>query len=359
MTARAFFRLPYADSYCAVEQLSGSPARLASVAGAGGRSGFIIAPFDATEAEPVLLLRPDRVEWRPVEAETAVASRLPRPEADAAAERKAYAADFARCHRQLVAGRFLKLVLARRSVERMARRVAPEQLFLRACRLYPRIFVALVEAPQCGTWLAATPELLLGGDGGRWHTVALAGTMRLEGGALGFDCPPSPAGPASDAMSWSAKNRLEQRLVADYIGSVLRPFAADVSRKAARTVRAGDIVHLRSDFDFALAPGKSGGELADALHPTPAVCGLPKDAARSFILAAEHSPRSYYSGFMGPLGLGGATNLFVTLRCMRIEGRECGLYAGGGLLPDSVEEQEWRETEAKMDTMRRVIGDAI
>ena len=62
---------------------------------------------------------------------------------------------------------------------------------------------------------------------------------------------------------------------------------------------------------------------------------------------------------MGPLGLGGATNLFVTLRCMRIEGRECGLYAGGGLLPDSVEEQEWRETEAKMDTMRRVIGDAI
>ena len=354
----ALYRNPYASEYTYVRQTGGEPLALHSYEELAGRSGFVFAPFRISAECPLLLISPDIVERRRVDTEVDFDVSLFH-ERDTAGERSRYGEVFARFHEKLGKGDFSKIVLSRCSEEEAAEPLDCKKLFMRACVLYPRMFIALVSTPQCGTWLAATPELLLGGDGGRWHTVALAGTMRLEGGALGFDCPPSPAGPASDAMSWSAKNRLEQRLVADYIGSVLRPFAADVSRKAARTVRAGDIVHLRIDFDFALAPGKSGGELADALHPTPAVCGLPKDAARSFILAAEHSPRSYYSGFMGPLGLGGATNLFVTLRCMRIEGRECGLYAGGGLLPDSVEEQEWRETEAKMDTMRRVIGDAI
>ena len=82
---------------------------------------------------------------------------------------------------------------------------------------------------------------------------------------------------------------------------------------------------------------------------------LPKEAAFRFILANEQHRRSYYSGCMGPFGLHEQTHLFVTLRCMQLFRDGYRLYAGGGLLTDSDEEQEWQETEAKLDTMRNII----
>ena len=92
-----------------------------------------------------------------------------------------------------------------------------------------------------------------------------------------------------------------------------------------------------------------------ALHPSPAVCGLPKREAFHFILHNESVPRRYYSGFQGLLGVGGMTHLYVSLRCMSIHPNHYRLYAGGGLLSDSDEESEWQETEAKLNTMRNVL----
>jgi isochorismate synthase len=120
-------------------------------------------------------------------------------------------------------------------------------------------------------------------------------------------------------------------------------------------VRAANLVHLRSDFTFTLYNNARVGDVLQLLHPTPAVCGLPKKEAYGFILDNEHTPRLYYSGFMGPLNLSSVTHLYVSLRCMQITNSLYRLYAGGGLLKDSVEEQEWMETEAKMETMRRVL----
>lgn len=356
MTARALFRLPYAETYTVVEQATGKPEELSAPEQLDGREGFVVAPFAADSHEPLLLLRPDRVETRRVQAETMVAGRMQQAADRQERDRRDYAESFSLCHAQLAAGRFDKLVLARTTVERMARRVPTEQLFLRACRLYPRTFVALVESERCGTWLAATPEILLSGENGRWRTMALAGTMRLTGCRLGFDNPPTPGGTKGHEPDWDSKNRREQRIVADYIERTLRPLAADFSCGEAHTVRAGDVVHLRSDFSFRLASGVGAGAVVSALHPTPAVCGLPKADAYTFLLANEPSPRSYYSGFIGPWGIGGGTHLYVSLRCMSLCGDSCCLYAGVGLLPDSDEEAEWQETEAKMETMRRMLG---
>ena len=103
------------------------------------------------------------------------------------------------------------------------------------------------------------------------------------------------------------------------------------------------------------------GNLLNALHPTPAVCGMPKTATRNFIMHNESAPRDYYSGFAGTLNPDGDTNLFVTLRCMKIaqqhnaEPDEYTLYAGGGLLKDSTCQSEWEETESKMNTMRQTF----
>ena len=357
MSAVAMFRLPYADSYTIAEQSHGQPEELHDLRLLDGKSGFVLAPFRITGTEPLLLLHPDRTHTLPLRREDCVAGRAARPAGELAEERRLYAADFAACHARLANGSLAKVVLARRSAETMAREVDAEQLFLRACRLYPRMFVALVHTERSGTWLTATPETLLEGSGGSWRTVALAGTMKLEGAALGFDDPPMPGGGADGGIAWSAKNTEEQRIVADYIEATLIPFAEEVERSRAHTARAANIVHLCTDFAFTLRRSAGIGRLLYALHPTPAVCGMPKATTMEFITACEHSPRSYYSGFMGPLAPDAHTHLYVSLRCMHVSGRHCLLYAGGGLLAGSTEEQEWAETEAKMETMRLVLGD--
>ena len=92
------------------------------------------------------------------------------------------------------------------------------------------------------------------------------------------------------------------------------------------------------------------------LHPTPAVCGLPRDNALATIRLAEPDARSFYAGFSGPLFLHGETRLYVSLRCMELIGDRASLYAGGGIMPESTVETEWEETRRKMATMRSLFS---
>jgi isochorismate synthase len=121
--------------------------------------------------------------------------------------------------------------------------------------------------------------------------------------------------------------------------------------KGPYTVHANNLVHLRTDFHFHLSPNHSFGTVLSQLFPTPAVCGMPKEKAQQFILAHEHTPRKYYSGFVVPLHPEGHTHLYVTLRCMQISDGACELYAGGGLLKESSDMKEFEETKQKMQTM--------
>ena len=362
----ACYRMPYADEFVRVEQKDGEPLRFSSPLDLEGREGFVVAPFVVADDSPLLLIRPDIVTRHQVDeaigmkSEPTVGGRRKRQRSRE--ERSAYHNSFNLFHDELQKGRFRKIVLARRSVETFDEDVDAEQLFLRACKSYPRMFVALVSTPQSGTWLMATPEVLVassptppqkgrgGLNGGTYSTMALAGTMALHGRHLTFD---TPLGTSGGSLGWSDKNIEEQRFVATYIYERLKQLADDIEEQGPRTVRAGNLVHLRSDFLFTLREGKGLGALLETLHPTPAVCGVPKDATLDFILNNEPSPRRYYSGFCGPIGSN--TALFVSLRCMQIDGRTCMLYAGGGLLKESEEQQEWEETEAKMQTMRSLF----
>ena len=98
------------------------------------------------------------------------------------------------------------------------------------------------------------------------------------------------------------------------------------------------------------------GDFLAKLHPTPAVCGLPKEAALSAIESFETISRGYYSGFCGPWNIHDESHLYVSLRCMQMyDERNFSLYAGGGLLKESRDKEEWEETEAKMNVMRRLL----
>ena len=356
MNSFAIFRLPHARKCTMIE---GETVVVPTLGDLDGEQGFLLAPFAPSAKEPILLIKPDKIETTPpgsnatLNPPSGFAASLVEETSTLHPPQETYSRDFRNFHRVLLDGQFQKLVLARCAAIEHDGSVKPMELFEKACQLYPRMFVSLVSTPQSGTWLTASPEILLeslppsgGGEEGLWRTIALAGTMRLRS---------DKADDEGQRLRWSAKNIQEQRYVASYLACVLRHYSDDVLEEGPRTVRAGHLVHLRSDFTFHIKKCTRVGGLLEALHPTPAVCGLPKNEAQHFIVNNEHSPRHYYSGFMGPFHLPLSTHLYVSLRCMNITERTYCLYAGGGLLPESIVQQEWQETEAKMETMRHLI----
>ena len=330
------FRLPYEKRCTLVVQTTGVPQELMACNELSGQQGFVMAPFAVSPSHPLLLIRADEVTSDLTDLDGL--SDLVDTHGLTALDKGVhtdYHMNFANFHAQLCNHSFQKLVLSRSIELPRTGDETPLQLFQRACERYPRMMICLVYTPQSGLWLAATPEILLAGKDHRWQTIALAGTMKYE-----------------EELRWSDKNIQEQRYVATYITRQLEQFTHDFTEEGPRTARAGHLAHLRSDFLFSLPDESVVGDLLQALHPTPAVCGLPKQEAFRFIQQNEHHDRSYYSGFLGPLFLHRQTHLFVTLRCMQLFRDGYRLYAGGGLLKDSVEEQEWQETETKLDTIR-------
>ena len=299
-----YFRLPH-STHIFRNRLTTEPEEIASLAELNGRRGFVIAPFAPSADCPILLMSTD---WEEVElcsektdscsdqamlnADCDVSAML--IDADYEEERERYAVDFHNYHGQLSAGAFQKIVLARSARLTATEQISPLTLFARACRRYPRMFVTLFSTERSGTWIIATPETLIGGTDGAMHTMALAGTMRLSGANLDFDVEGGAIG--KDDIHWSTKNIKEQRCVETYLTECVEQFSDDFSVDGPYTVRAGDLVHLRSDIRFSLNNSEHLGDLINALHPTPAVCGMPKAETRDFILQNESGERSYYSG---------------------------------------------------------------
>lgn len=340
LRAYVLYRLPGQKQCCKIEQNSPEPLRFKSVTELDGVSGFVFAPFKVTDNCPMLVIKPDIVTGLDLDdIDDAPGQQLECN--DHEGDKQTYYHDFCLFHDNLLNGHFRKIVLSRCSMRQGDRDVNADRLFKKACLLYPHLFLALVVTPFSGTWLMATPEILIekNTEDNSWHTIALAGTKK-----------------AGDATPWDDKNREEQALVADYIRSCISRYAVNITEDGPYTKAAAMLRHLRTDFTFSLKNDADVLNLIEEMHPTPAVCGLPKHEALEFILNNESRPREYYSGFAGPLGLEGETRLYVTLRCMKIDGHSYNLYAGGGLLCDSTAENEWRETEIKMDTMIQCIA---
>lgn len=333
----AFYHLPGAPDYHIVK---GEARYFHALPDLDGISGFVMAPFRLDGDHPVVVIPSDSVAVRHLPKQMVMAP-LQWSEMNS---HSVYRNDFAVLHDLLDKKILDKVVLARRSDIKVSGWTGtPRQLFQKACWLYPRQATVLVCASKTGSWLMSTPELLLGCDGDRWQTMALAGTLTPD-----------------MARQWSVKDRREQDLVAQYISDTLEPLAEDVKKGNTNAVRAGSLYHLRTDFTFRLRDGVSVGSLVEALHPTPAVCGLPKDRAMGAIARHESIDRRYYSGFCGPWNIGGESRLYVSLRCMEMRDRKnFSLYAGGGLLEESEEQKEWKETEAKMQTMRDIITSRV
>lgn len=310
--------------------------------------GFLVRPFELSEATPQVMILPECVEPFRV-PDTPVCDLRPAFPVSEERGREAYAVSFSKCKEALVAGRVRKVVLSRRHTVEIPSGDLPFciRLFVRACNLYPHHYVALWQTAQTGTWLVASPELLVAlqeAEGfTQGSTMSLAGTLDATAGNL------------ESLGVWDGKNREEQRLVTEYIAERLSTVCASVQTGVPRPVRSGNIAHLCTPITFR-CPSPAFGPVAACLHPTPAVCGLPAAEARKVIVEAEKSPRRYYSGYSGPCRIdGGRTHLFVSLRCMELGRTTATLYAGGGLLPESREETEWEETRKKLASVIAIL----
>jgi isochorismate synthase len=221
-------------------------------------------------------------------------------------------------------------------------------VFQKLCAVYPAAFVSFVSSEETGSWIGATPELLVSLDAKEhFKTVALAGTKR------------SRSGMNIKSVAWTEKEIEEQALVCRYIISCFKKIRLrEYEERGPRTVTAGNVVHLKTEFEVDTVSTNFPlltSVMLKLLHPTSAVCGMPLENAQQFLKANEGYDREYYTGFLGPVNVKNESHLFVNLRCMQVLTKSALLYAGAGVTIDSDPQKEFEETELKMEAILNII----
>ncbi|MDH4460159.1 MAG: chorismate-binding protein [Spirosomataceae bacterium] len=254
---------------------------------------------------------------------------------------------------QIEQGKMQKVVLSRTKEISLPENFELIEAFNKLCVAYPDAFVSVVYLPETKEiWMGATPETLISVDKeGIFKTMSLAGTQSALDEKGDFIAPVD--------IRWSHKEIEEQAFVSRYIiGCFKKIRLREYHESGPKTVMAGNLMHLRSDFKVDVNEvnfPQLGTVMTELLHPTSAVCGMPKKPAIDFIAGNEMHDREFYSGFLGPVNINQETSLFVNLRTMKIQGNDATLFAGCGITTDSDPVKEWKETEMKCQTLLRVI----
>ncbi len=252
------------------------------------------------------------------------------------------------CKDAIARGDFEKIVPSRSKSVKLPVDFDVIDAFHQLCELNPHAMVSVFSSPLTGTWVGATPEMLVCvGKDQHFHTVAVAGTQ------------PYAAGVDLRSVTWSQKDIEEQALVERYIISCFKKIRVrEFEERGPKTVVAGNLLHLKTHFDVDMAEinfPELGTVMLKLLHPTSAVCGMPLEPSLSFLKNQEGYDRQFYSGYLGPVNVHEESHIYVNLRCMQLFANVALLYAGAGVLADSDPEREWKETEMKMNTLGRII----
>ncbi len=343
-------------------------------------SGFVFAPFDDSKEKVFIPLEKSEViETHFEEKNFQISPNIDYSNSRALAEKEKHIFLVQKGIDAIREGDLKKVVLSRMELLETGPQ-DPLRLFEKLLDKYPAAFVYLFYHPLVGTWMGATPEVLLEVERNKFKTMALAGTQKDQG---------------ISEVTWGEKEKKEQQIVTDSIVENLRNLnVVDVKKSEAYTSKAGNLLHLRTDISGTLdaviskeAEGENNEDhdnnsvdlkkLLKALHPTPAVCGFPKDVAKDFILKNENYDREFYTGFLGEVNMKREikrnsnkrnqenqayssfifkTSLFVNLRCMKINDDNVEVFVGGGITEESLPSTEWEETQNKAGTMKAVLN---
>lgn len=213
-------------------------------------------------------------------------------------------------------------------------------LFIQLKNRHPKAFVFIYHLPGIGCWMGATPETLIKKEEDNWHSMALAGTQ-------------SDTGIDLNKVVWKNKEQEEQAFIEQFIKDKLTQEKINYQHKGPFTVRAANVLHLCTTFKIQEDWGLLN--MAQLLHPGPAISGTPQTTSIAQIAKIEKHNREEYCGYLGPVNINGSTALFINLRSMRVFDRHLKLFVGGGITKDSVPENEWQETEDKSKTLLSAI----
>ncbi len=237
-------------------------------------------------------------------------------------------------------GSLTKIVLSRKvSTEVDLNLIAS---YIQMCFTYPTAFCYLFYTAEIGFWMGASPELFCDVSDGTATSMSLAGTRF-----------------ATNYQPFLDKEFREQELVTQFISSKLADLVYRVRISDRTEIQAGNLIHLQTIISGRLLEHATLNQLMAALHPTPAVCGLPQQQAFQVISEIEKYDRSYYTGVVGIVN-GAQQNkinarLYVNLRCMNYRDKQTTLYAGCGIVADSNPQAEFEETEQKFKTIKRIL----
>lgn len=213
---------------------------------------------------------------------------------------------------------------------------------------YPASFCSITFIPNHGLWIGASPELLISESQSNFKTIALAGTKSLK-----------PDQTLSE-IAWTQKEIEEQALVSRYIINCFKKIRLrEFHEHGPKTVQAGNLVHLKTEFEVKydeVSFDNLGEQMLELLHPTSAVCGMPIGDTKPWVKEVEKYDREFYAGFLGPVHVQNEINLFVNLRCLKIQDDIIRLYAGAGITEDSIPSKEFEETEMKMNVLMSKLG---
>jgi len=350
----ASYRLPHQEEIFTMVQYQSFPEKIDMLNHPKEKSGFVMAPFFETTNHATYLLEPDDIYF----SDQIDQDSIRQLSLDAGlmftdnssgksivtTPREDFIQQVNEAKQAIMDGKFHKVVLSKIRNEKILSDFDASAFFIHLCNTYPHAFVSMVQLPETGCWIGATPEPLLVIEDGLVKTVSLAGTQLATG---------------NDPQSyrWSEKETEEQGIVTGFVENTLHSLGIDtLSVQGPENYQAANLIHLITRFEFKESElGGNDGACIKALHPTPSVGGLPKEAARNFILKKEKHDRSYYTGFLGPLNIQHKSHLFVNLRCLQLFTKQFVLYSGAGITAASIAENEWEETDNKMMTMMNAM----
>lgn len=322
-------------------------------------SGFVFAPFDLSHQS--ILLPETNCEHSVLEIDNLIVDINDNQLEEITTDKNDHIQLVENGINAIKTGDFDKVVLSRTVVKENAN-ANPIEMFKRLFNTYKNAMVYCWYHPKVGLWIGATPELLFKVEGQQLTTISLAGTQ--------------PFNKDSDVL-WTNKEIEEQQIVTDYITKQIEPHTNYISVSNVETVRAGNLLHLKTRIISRIENTSNLKSIIEALHPTPAVCGFPKQTAKDFILNNENYNREYYTGFLGELNLKQSktrntnrrnvennayamvktqSNFYVNLRCAQLKENKAIIYVGGGITKDSNPENEWEETVNKTKTIGNILN---
>ena len=315
------------------------------------QKGFIFAPFQICNNAPCFLISPDIVlEGRQINMDNVPpANKNKTNKTYNSTERfsttkEQYIRNVKKAIKAIKTSNLNKVIVSRIQSCKVDNSFNPFDVFAYLCDNNENALVYIAFHPDFGSWMGATPELLIKVNESEVNVVALAGTQRKGTKDI-------------QNIQWKDKEIEEHKVVSDFIYNCLKSNKlSNIIYPKPVSIDTGHVVHIKTHFTAKKKEGFKLGKIIAELHPTPSISGYPKKESIEFINKLEEHQRDYYCGLLGPLNMTNTSSLFVNLRCMRIYDNSLVLYVGAGITINSNPEAEWEETVDKAQTLLSTVG---